>query len=238
MEQSQNDLLRRAQARAELDRRKKEERYRFYTPNGKAEEFIKMVGQGFGEVFVSLLSAANGVGKTAVGCNIVAHIVYECSCSWFDYPIYKTWPETWPKKGRIVSDPTTVEEQIVPELETWFPRGRYKASKNGRDFLSKWTTDTGFDFDIMTYEQDAKEFESITLGFGWFDEPPPENIYKATVSRMRRGGIIYLTETPLSGSAWMYDKFITSKDRIDLQHESDALNGEIHGKSYIPQGLN
>lgn len=233
----QNDLLQRAKARAELERMKKEERYRFYIPNGKAEEFIKMVGQGMGEVFVSLFSAANGVGKTAVGCSLVAHLLYECSCSWFDYPIYKNWPTEWPKKGRIVSDTKTIEEQTVPELETWLPKGRYTNKKNGQEYLSKWKSDTGFEFDLMTYNQEATEFESVTLGWAWFDEPPPENIYKATVSRMRRGGIIFITETPLSGSAWMYDKFITSPDRIDLNKDLRQSDEQVANRSYIPQGV-
>lgn len=207
-----NDLLRRAEARAELERRTKDERYKFYEPNGKVEQFIKLVGQEYGEVFVALLSAANGVGKTACGCNVVAHIMYSCSCEWFNLPIFKTWP--FLKKGRIASDPTTIKEQIVPELKSWLPKGRYTATKGMRDFESKWKTDTGFDFDLMTYEQDTKEFESVSLGWAWFDEPPPEDKYKATVSRMRRGGIIFITETPLMGSAWMYDKFLTSPDRI------------------------
>lgn len=207
---SQGDLLMRAQARAELERQKRDERYKFYVPNGKIEQFIKLIGSG--NVFVALLSAANGVGKTAAGCNILAHILFECSCGWFDLPLFKSFP--FLKKGRIASDPTTIEQQIAPELEIWLPKGKYTPNKAGRSFNSKFTTVTGHEFDLMTYEQDTKEFESVSLGWAWFDEPPPEDKYKATVSRMRRGGIIWITQTPLTGSAWMYDSFITSKDRI------------------------
>lgn len=207
---SPNDLESRAKARAELERLKKDEKYRFYVPNGKVTDFASLIGSG--DVFVGLFSAANGVGKTACGCNIVAHLLFDCDCIWFDKPLYKNFP--FPKKGRIVSDPTTVRQQIVPELKFWLPEGRYETSKEGRDYDYKWKTDTGFEFDVMTYDQEVKEFESITAGWGWFDEPPPEAIYKATVSRMRRGGVIFITETPLSGSAWLYDKFITSADRV------------------------
>jgi phage terminase large subunit-like protein len=207
---SPTDSLMRAKARAELERQKKYERYKFYEPNGKIESFIKLVGSG--EVFVALLSAANGVGKTAAGCNIVAHIIYSCSCPWFDYPLFKNFP--YLKKGRIASDPTTIKEQIVPELKAWLPAGRYTAMKSTREFESRWKTDTGHEFDLMTYEQETKEYESVSLGWAWFDEPPPEDKYKATVSRMRRGGIIFITETPLTGSAWLYDRFITSEDRV------------------------
>jgi phage terminase large subunit-like protein len=207
---SPNDLELRAKARAELERQQKEERYKFYIPNGKVERFIDLIGSG--EVFVGLFSAANGVGKTACGVNIVAHILFDCSCSWFDKALFKNFP--YLKRGRIVSDPTTISQKIVPELHMWLPQGRYTAARGDKHFDSKWSTDTGFKIDLMTYEQDTKEFESVDLGWAWFDEPPPEHIYKATVSRMRRGGIIFITETPLTGSAWLYDRFITSPDRI------------------------
>lgn len=204
------DRLTPAQAKQILAYRRENERYRYYVPNGKCELFIKTVGQG--EAFVSLLSAANGVGKTACGANIVAHLMFPCSCEYFNHPIFKEFP--FIKKGRIASDPTTVTQQLVPELQKWLPRFRYQTSNESKNYPYKWVTDTEFEFDLMTYEQDPKEFESVTLGWAWFDEPPPEEIYKATVSRMRRGGIIFITQTPLKGSAWLYDRFVTSPDRI------------------------
>lgn len=181
-------------------------------PNLKVEKFIEMVGSD--KIFVSLLSAANGVGKTAAGANMLAHILYGYSGNpYFDHPLYRSFP--YPKKGRIVSDPTTVSETLVPEIKAWLPPDRYKTDKRGKNYEYRWRTDTGFSFDIMTYEQGPKEFESSTLGFCWFDEPPPQAIYKATVARMRKGGVIFITATPLTGSAWMYDSLVASPDRVD-----------------------
>lgn len=191
-------------------RRLQNERYRFYTPNGKAETFIRIVGED--KHFINLFIAANGVGKTACECNLMANICFEPHKPWFDYPLYNNWP--YIKKGRIISDPTTVTKTIVPELHKWFPQGRYTTSKESKQFDSLWRTDTGFEFDIMTYEQDVKEFESATLGFALFDEPPPEDIFKATISRMRRGGIIIVGFTPLQGSAFFYDQYVTSSDTV------------------------
>ncbi len=198
------------EALAILAFRKENEKYRYYTPNGKAEQFIRLIGSG--DVFVGLLSAANGVGKTACGANMVAHLLFPCNCDYFNHPIYKEFP--FEKKGRIVSDPTTIIQQIVPELKKWLPALRYQTNNEGKNYPYKWHTDTGFEFDLMTYEQDPKEFESVTLGFAWFDEPPPQEIYKATISRMRKGGIVFITQTPLKGSAWLYDSFIVSDSRV------------------------
>lgn len=207
-------------ARKILMYRKKYEKYRSYIPNGKIEEFIKLIGEN--KTFISLLSAANGVGKSAAGANILAHFMFPAkNDKWFNYELFKNFP--YEKKGRIVSDPTTVQSALIPELKKWFPYARYTTTKAGKNYEYRWSTETGFEFDVMTYDQDVKEFESATLGWVWFDEPPPEAIYKATVSRMRRGGIIIITMTPLTGSAYLYDQIITNP----LQGQREFITADI-----------
>lgn len=190
--------------RSQVERRR-ENPHKYFLPNGKCAEFIELVGSD--KVFVCLLSGGNGTSKTSTGVNIMAHIIYGPSGNkYFDFPLFNKFP--YPKRGRIASDPTTIQQVIIPELKKWFPKGRYTSSKAGKNFEHVWQTDTGFKFDLMTYEQDVEEFESATLGVAWFDEPPSLAIFKATVARMRRGGIIFITATPLTG-AWMYDHIIT-----------------------------
>jgi phage terminase large subunit-like protein len=83
----------------------------------------------------------------------------------------------------------------------------------------------------MTYEQEPKEFESSTLGFIWFDEPPTEPIFKASVARLRRGGLMFITETPLMGSAWIYDQIYTQvkKGIREVIEAGVEDNCKIHG---------
>jgi phage terminase large subunit-like protein len=185
------------------------EKFRFYEPNGKCEEFINKVGEGGN--FIILFSAANGVGKTASGANVVAHLLFgkDSENKYFNLPMYKDFP--FPKRGRVVSDPTNISKNLIPTLKEWLPEGRYTAKKGDKHFESIWKTDNGWEFDVMSYEQDPKEFESSTLGWAWFDEPPPQAIFKATVARMRKGGIIFITETPLY-AAWLYDHVIANPD--------------------------
>lgn len=202
-----------------------------------------MVGED--KTFISLLCAANGVGKTAGGANLLAHILWgQSGNKWFDdkeflwvdqrdksihrrqaqkLPLFEHWP--YPKQGRIVSDPTTISQTLIPELKKWFPKGRYQTSKSGKNYEYNWKTDTGHKFEVMTYDQSTKEFESATLGWTWFDEPPPLAIFKATVARMRKGGIIFITATPLTGSAWMYDHIINYKG--DKQGQRDYIHADI-----------
>lgn len=192
----------------EKARRLRDEKYRFFEPTGKGEEFANAVGSG--DYFISLLSAANGIGKTTLAVNMLAHLFWPMGNEYFQQPMWLKWP--YLKKGRIVSDPTTIKEALIPEIKKWFPAGRYTTEKCGRAYEYHWTTDTGFEFDVMTFEQDVKEFESANLGWVWLDEPPPESIYKACISRLRRGGMLWMTFTPLTGSAWVYDTIIANKD--------------------------
>jgi len=191
------------QLREERASRILRDKYRYYEPNGKCEEYIKAVGSG--DYFVVMFSAANGVGKTAVSANVVANIVFENLNPYFDYPLYNKWP--YPKQGRIVSYPSNLEG-VVGALKEWLPGDKYKSKKRGKSYDSFFESNTGWKWDLMTTEQDPKEFEGPTLGWVWFDEIPPMSIYKACVSRLRKGGIIFISATPLEGSGWLYDHIV------------------------------
>ena len=164
--QNEEDLKRLRELKVEEARRLTQEKFRYYEPSGKGEEFIEAFASG--DNFIVLYSAANGVGKTATCSNILAHLFWnDTKNPYFQGKLFKDFP--YLKRGRIVSSPTNVEKNIIPELKDWFPMGRYKTTKGNKKFESQWKTDTGWNFDIMTYEQDAMEFEGVTLGWAWFD---------------------------------------------------------------------
>lgn len=209
------------------------QKFKYFVPTGVGEEFISLVGSG--KHFVVLLSAANGIGKTWLAVNLVANICFPGSNKYFNYPLFRDFP--FPKRGRIISTPTAIEQTIIPELHNWFPKGRYEARKMRKMYDSYWRTNTGWSFDVMTYEQDVGEFESSTLGWAWFDEPPPQSVFKATVARMRKGGIIFITATPLTGSAWMYDHIIaTPSDDVKKLGNTTYLEADV-GTACIEHGV-
>lgn len=219
------------EAREEEARRLTQEKYRYYLPNGKGEQFINEFASG--ENFIILYSAANGVGKTATCVNILAHLFWpDTENPYFQGKLFKNFPHL--KRGRIVSAPTNIDKNVIPELKDWFPEGKYQTRKGNKSFESIWETNTGWKFDIMTYEQDVKEFEGITLGWIWFDEPPPEAIFKACVSRLRRGGVIIIGATPLAGSAYMYDSFAKGNYDIEMtSQENGAMMKFTRKVAYI-----
>lgn len=184
-------------------------KHEFYVPTGVGEKVIEHIGTA-GEL-IFMLSAANGIGKTELGVNIVAELCWPSENGWFGFPLFDDWP--YPKRIRIVSDPATVIGTIVPKMKEWFPAGRYTTDKKGKHHEYWWETDTGWIIEVMSFEQDPKEFESATLGFAWLDEPPPQSIYKATIARMRKGGKVLVTQTPITATAaYLYDQIIANVD--------------------------
>jgi len=213
-----NSLLKKSQEELldylELDDARQEEEAnnfcRSYFPNGKAAEFIEMVGSD--QHFVNFFIGANSTSKTATGVNLMANICYGVQNEYFDHPLFQKWPYSI-KRGRIISDPTTIKEKIIPEMQKWFPTNDaakipdapYETAKQGKNYVSKIITSTGWEIDLMSNEQDTKEFESVDLSFVWIDEPMPKDKFLATIARGRMGMIMFWTLTPLSYSAWIKD---------------------------------
>lgn len=219
MEESPEQRLRKL--KLEKLRRLQQNKYKYYRPIGKVEEFLDKLGSL--KYKSGAFLAANGVGKTTVIANIVANICFPSNNEFFQQPLFKDYP--YLKKLRIASDPTTVKEAIIPALKEWLPAGRYKTFNMGKSYEYRWETDTGFQFDIMTYEQSAKEFESANLGLILLDEPPANDIYKACIARLRKGGVLAILCTPLTGSAWLYDEFIANPD-MDKEYKF-AMTAEV-----------
>ena len=207
----------------ELLRRQQSNRAKYFVPNGKSEQFIRMVGEG--KTFVSMFIGANGTTKTGTGAMILTNIIFGKQSDWFDYPIFNKWP--YEKSARIISDPTTIRDKIIPELKKWFPsneaknipQANYETSKDGKNFEAKWRTNTGWEIDILSNEQDLTEFESADRSLIWADEPMPKDRFTATVARTRLGGIIMLTYTPLFHSGWLKDWI---DEKMELNTGSDT----------------
>lgn len=212
----------------EILRRQRDEKCRYFVPNGVQEEFVKRVGQG--KHFVYLLITANGVGKDCVTQNVLANIIWGPQNEWFrGLPLFEKWP--FPEKHiRIVTESQLVTESgpVDKEIGVWWPKGRYTAHKSGKQYITHYKTDAGFLIDKMTYEQEPEEFEGVNLGAVVFSEPPPENIYDRCVSRLRRGGVILVVMTPLTSAAWIQDRLLDHKDVTVVTGDIEA-NCREHG---------
>lgn len=55
-------------------------------------------------------------------------------------------------------------------------------------------------------DQGREKFQGTSLDWAWFDEEPPEDIYKETIMRLTdKKGDLWMTFTPIDGMTWTYD---------------------------------
>lgn len=250
----------------ELEWRKQNERFEFYEPNEPIEKIMALAGskdkQGNPANLLYILSAANALGKTAALINLAGNLVFGVRNKYFNHPIFKEWP--FPKRIRLISDPTQLKDAgpIPTEIEKWWPKGKYQAVRDGQHYNSVYKAN-GWIMEVMTYNQQPKEFEGANVGLLLFNEPPPENLWTPNISRLRPGiGIVAMT--PLTEAGWFFDKvaprhedFTVYADvekackqhgvRGHLEHEtiqrqiaeydSDEREARVSGKAMYLKGL-
>ena len=212
-------------ARQALAWRRENELFRFFEPNGPQESFIRTIGTG--DHMVGILSAANGIGKTALVVNILGNLLWGSQSKFFDHPIFENWK--FPKRARYITDPKLVEE-IGPfhsEIAKWWPKGKFEAIKAGHNFYSQYKANDWV-IDVMTYDQEIRQFEGGTLGLIIFDEPPPRDIWNASVARLRLGGLLLCFMTPLTHAAWFFDE-VVPRHTGDIVYAAMEDNCKQHG---------
>lgn len=67
-------------------------------------------------------------------------------------------------------------------------------------------------------EQGRERFQGVSLDYVWFDEEPPEDIYDECLLRLLdRGGVHWVTMTPLKGRSWVYERiYLRQEQQPDL----------------------
>ena len=200
-----------------------------FIPTGIQEELIKAVGESENTITVIYISAANKIGKTATGCNIMKNIVLQNDKDWFGYKNFDYWE--YPKRGRIVGTHTNIAESgiIQQEIKRWIPRKRYQSSKAGKPYDSQYTFPGGWAFDVMTYNQDPDEFEGQLLGFQWLDEPPKVKLMGAIMSRFSKGGILLVTATPVGNNV---GPFLDYLDDLETKQSDKIKVIRLYGNIY------
>lgn len=208
-----------------MEWREKNERFEFFQPNAKSEEFIKLCANS--DQYPVVFSAANGVSKTATVVNLIANLIWPKRNSYFNYERFKNWK--YPKRIRYITDPELVKEigPFYQEVKKWFPAGKWTAEKAGKGYFSQYKAN-GWIIDVLTYDQDVKQFEGGTIGMIIMDEPAPQKIYNACIGRLRLGGLLLVVMTPLTDAAWFYDQIVPKiPENIVYADIEDAC--ETHG---------
>lgn len=161
---------------------------------------------------IRIFLGGNRSGKTTGGTND-AYLLASGK-----HPVHKL---RVPNKGLIVGQDFTthVNDIIIPKIEEWFPPEFIPPSKRKRNqtgITNHLGCANGSKIDIKSHDQKLKVFEGSDYDWVWFDEPPPEAIFKAVWRGLTdRGGICFITGTPIV-EPWMYDK-ICEADKEEFE---------------------
>jgi len=191
----------------------------------------RQVQQPFHEsqAFIRSVIAGNGVGKTRMGAQELA---------WFAYGNHP-WRQTVQDRVRVgrIGCEKMAWEMMRSRLEALFPEFRRDYNKGGSTYERFWTIydETGkkeiCTFDVMTYDQEPRSWESVELDFLWLDEPPSLGIWRSCLLRFRSCPYpaIWLTMTPLQLASWFVSEVIESET---ASHEE--FRGGIYENPHNP----
>jgi hypothetical protein len=209
-----------------LEYAEENQRIELYQPIGALDPFIQAFGSG--ENFISIVSAANGIGKTALIANLIGNLAWGPQNKFFDFPIFKNWP--YKKRIRYVSTAKNIEKigPLFQEISTWWPKGKWEGIKAGHNYYSQYEAN-GWVMDVMTYDQDVKQFEGATLGLTICDEPPPRHLWSAMVGRHRKGGRMVTVMTPLTDAAWFFDEIVPNYPTFYADIEDACVQHGVRG---------
>lgn len=156
-----------------------------------------------------LMVKPNGVGGTFVLAALMAAVQWPTFNPLFAAPIFTSWP--YKKQLRFISTTQMVGDGDpfqVAVRELW-PKGRYTQRRGtGKGYFSHITSDTGFDTDVLTYNQHPQEHAGSTKGAIFASEPPPKPILSENLARLRAGGKFFGEFTPLSYAAYVKDEYV------------------------------
>ena len=120
-----------------------------------------------------------------------------------------------PNHGRVlVADfANSINGYLLPKFKEWMPLhylrgGSWETAlfKNQQGIPNRIEFANGSQIIFMSGDQDVKKFESFDADWIYFDEPPSEEIYFATIrSLVDRNGIHWFCMTPIN-CAWMYEQ--------------------------------
>lgn len=160
-----------------------------------------------------MMMGGNRVGKT-VGGAVESAMRLTGETSFIDEETGKIYERTdLPKppvrgRGVAVDIDRGINLIMLPELKKWIP-SKYLINNNWDDSYSKThkilTLNNGSTMEFMSYEQDREKFQGTSRHFVWFDEEPPEEIFKECMARLiDTNGDWWITMTPLIEMSWTY----------------------------------
>lgn len=114
----------------------------------------------------------------------------------------------------IVSESSEVQREVTqPKILKFLPADQIAHKQNiQRGIIDFIALKNGWRLVFKNYEQGVDKFGGKDVDIIWFDEEPPQDIYKECMMRtIDRGGVIIGTMTPVNGMTWVFQE-IFEKD--------------------------
>lgn len=240
----------------EIDRRKTYRRFDYFTPYPKQREFLDL-GSTKRE---RLLMAANRIGKTETGAfEMACHLTGEYPKWWkgkrFDREVTAWVCGLTTQAVRDVCQEKLCGKAGVDEAwgsgmipkEALVDKSLARGIQDAIDTIQVRHKCGGVSTaSFKSVEQGREKFQGVGLDVMWFDEEPPLNIYSEGLTRIgEKGGICYLTFTPLLGPSSVVLRFtdepsptrivvaMALEDVPDTGHLSAAKKREMI-EGYLP----
>ena len=213
---------------AEIERRQRTNRLRFYKPYAKQHEFHSARKRE------RLFMAGNQLGKTFAGAAEAAlHLTGRYDQykgpngePWdgvrFDHPITmlagsESYELTRDGVQRLLIGPPMTEEEwgtgYIPQ-DAIIDTTRRSGVSGALDTVTVRHISGGVStIYLKAYEQGRGKWQATTVDYVWFDEEPPEDVYFEGITRTNAtGGSIAVTFTPLKGMSTVVARYLLEQD--------------------------
>jgi phage terminase large subunit-like protein len=202
---------------AEIKRKLKEERLETYNVGEKIHK--KQIAFHSSDKRIKAFFGGNRVGKTVAGA-------VEAVCHALGYSRFR---ELKPSSGWVVSLSGDVQKEVAQkEILKWLPKKEISniIVRHGRkddlegSLIEKIVLKNGKFIGFKTCEQGRESFQGASLGWIWFDEESPLDIYQECQMRLiDQKGDMWFTMTPLKGLTWIYSLvYLNERNDPDIEY--------------------
>jgi phage terminase large subunit-like protein len=191
--------------------------YAFLTPHG-SEQRRYLEGKGY----VLAAFAGNRFGKTTalVGKAYAQHVPVENLSD--EQKAWRCVKTSKPTVGRLLCPSEQVLfDVLIPEMQKWAPKYHLLGGSWDKAWDKKFSVlrfADGGRIGFYTYKQDPETMEGAALDYVGYDEPPPEPVRRACLSRLAdRDGFEMFAMTPVNmvggGIGWIYREIYKQREK-------------------------
>lgn len=133
-----------------------------------------------------------------------------------------------------VDYPNALRKAIFPKFRALAPKGMYRVKKNAQGYPTQVVWDWGSEINFMSYDQEWVKYESGTFDGALFDEPPPRELFVATLrGLMETAGPVRMALTPHS-EEWLLEGVYGREDgktieiiRLPTEDNLESAGGSL-----------